>query len=160
MALKAMKVAKRHSAVKNVHKAKSDVIKAKAHKVKQKPSQAQTEEMDFVIQEGHENEQEEKQYDEQEGDCHEDETTEKDKKNLSGKEYYHFGKSLPEAPMAVQEARSGKQKHLARAYANQKSIESLQREDIVMPKVIMVAKCGGTSAFEQALCLVNSNVRQ
>ena len=77
MALKAMKVAKRHSAVKNVHKAKSDVIKAKAHKVKQKPSQAQAKEMDFVIQEGHEKEQEEKQYDEQEGDCHEDETTEK-----------------------------------------------------------------------------------
>ena len=160
MALKAMKVAKRHGAVKNVHKAKSDFIKAKAHKVKQKPSQAQTEEMDFVSQEGHENEQEEKQFDEQEGNCHEDETTEKGKTSLSGKEYYQFGKSLPEAPMAVQEARSGKQKHLARAYANQKSIESLQREDIVMPKVIMVAKCGGTSAFEQALCLVNSNIRQ
>ena len=62
--------------------------------------------------------------------------------------------------MAVQEARSGKQKQLARAYANQKSIESLQREDIVMPKVIIVAKCGGASAFEQALCLVNSNIRQ
>ena len=65
MALKAMKVAKRHSAVKNVHKAKSDVIKAKAHKVKQKPSQAQAEDMDFVIQEGHEKEQEGKQYKQQ-----------------------------------------------------------------------------------------------
>ena len=60
--------------------------------------------------------------------------------------------------MAVQEARSGKQKQLARAYANQKSTESLQREDIIVPKVIMVAKCGGKSAFEQAACLVNSNV--
>ena len=112
MALKAMKVAKRHSAVKNVHKAKSDVIKAKAHKVKQKPSQAQTEEMDFVSQEGHENEQEEKQFDEQEGNCHEDETSEKGKTSLFGKEYYQFGKSLPEAPMAAQEARSWEQKHL------------------------------------------------
>ena len=54
------------------------------------------------------------------------------------------------------------------AYASQKwdhklfkSIESLQqerskaREDIVMPKVIMVAKCGGKAPFEQAICLVN-----
>ena len=68
MALKAMKVAKRHSAVKSVHKATSDVIKAKAHKVKQTPSQAHAEDMRFVIQEGHEKEQEEKQHDEQEGE--------------------------------------------------------------------------------------------
>ena len=90
-----------------------------------------------------------------------------------------FGK-MPEAPKAVQEQvqkikdqphRSGKQKQLAemaKAYASQKwdhklfkSIESLQqerskaREDIVMPKVIMVAKCGGKAPFEQATCLVN-----
>ena len=102
---------------------------------------------------------------------------------MSGKQYYHFWKSLPEAPRAVQEAvlkvkdrpkRSGKQKQLAdvsRAYANQKwghklfkSIESLQqerpnaREDIVMPKVIMVAKSGGKRASEQATCFVISNV--
>ena len=40
MALKAMKVAKRHSAVKKVHKAKSEVMtknKAKAHKINKKP---------------------------------------------------------------------------------------------------------------------------
>ena len=42
-----------------------------------------------------------------------------------------------------------------------KGIESVQqerskaREDTVMPKVIMVAKCRGKSAFEQATCLVN-----
>ena len=42
-----------------------------------------------------------------------------------------------------------------------KSIESLQqersnaKEDAVMPKVIMVAKCGGRDPFEQATCLVN-----
>ena len=67
--------------------------------------------------------------------------------------------------------RSGKRKELAemaKAYASQKwghklfkPMESMQqerpkaREDIVKPKVIMVAKCGGKAPFEQATCLVN-----
>ena len=116
------------------------------------------------------------------GECQEDkdETAEKDKTQVGQKEYYRFWKKLPEAPKAVQEQmqkikdqphRSGKQKQLAemaKAYACQKwdhklfkPIESLQqerskaREDIVMPKVIMVAKCGGKAPFEQATCLVN-----
>ena len=149
MVLKAMKIAKRQSAVKKVDTAKSDVMqknKANSHKLKQRPD-----EMDFVSQEEHEKEQQE----EEEGECQEDD--EKDRAKVSGKEY-SFPKSLPEAPMAVQEARSGKEKQLPRAYANQKSVESLQRKDIVTPKVVMVAKCGGKSAFEQAACLVNSNV--
>ena len=153
MVLKAMKIAKRQSAVKKVDTAKSEVMqknKAKAHKVKQRP-----EKMDVVTQEEHEKEQEEKQQEEEEGECQEDD--EKDRTKVSGKEY-NFPKSLPEAPMAVQEARSGKEKQLPRAYANQKSVESLQRKDIVTPKVVMVAKCGGKSAFEQAACLVNLNV--
>ena len=65
MVLKAMKVAKRRSAVKQVHTAMSEVMqknKANARKVKQRP-----EEMDFVIQEEHEKEQEEKQQEEVDG---------------------------------------------------------------------------------------------
>jgi len=65
MVLKAMKVAKRHSAAKKVHTAKSEVMqknKAKAHKVKQRP-----EKMDVVTQEEHEKEQEEKHQEEEEG---------------------------------------------------------------------------------------------
>ena len=65
MVLKAMKIAKRQSAVKKVDTAKSDVMqknKAKAHKVKQRP-----EKMDAVTQEEHEKEQEEKQQEEEEG---------------------------------------------------------------------------------------------
>ena len=106
-------------------------------------------------EEADEKEQEDKQQEEGDGECQEDD--EKDRTKVSGKEY-NFPKSLPEAPMAVQEARSGKEKQLPRAYANQKSVESLQRKNIVTPKVVMVAKCGGKSAFDQALCLVNLNV--
>ena len=124
--------------------------RATAHKVKQRP-----EETGFAIQEEHEKEQEEKQQEEEEGECQEDD--EKDRTKVFGKEYI-FPKSLPEAPMAVQEARSGKERQLPRAYANQKSVESLQRKDIVAPKVVMVANCGGKRAFEQAACLVNLNV--
>ena len=57
---------------------------------------------------------------------------------------------------------------MAKAYAMQKCghklFKSLQqerskaKEDIVMAKVIMVAKKVGKSASEQAPCLVNSNV--
>ena len=63
--VKAMKVAKRHSAVKKVDTAKSEVMqknKAKAHNVKQRP-----EKMDVATQEEHEKEQEEKQQEEEEG---------------------------------------------------------------------------------------------
>ena len=89
------------------------------------------------------------------GECQEDETIEKDKTKVSGKEYYHFWKSLPEAPRAVQEAvqkvkrhpkRVGKQKqvaYMAKAYVKQKwdhkLFKSIQqerpqaREGIVMP---------------------------
>ena len=161
--------------------------KAKIHNIyKKKASQAQTEDsclqkMDDVTKE----EQPEEQQEEQEGECQEDndETTEKDNTQMRQMEYYHFWKKLPEAPKAVQDEvykikdqphRSGKRKTLAemaKAYASQqwdhklfKSMESLQherskaREDIVMPKVIMEAKRGGKSAFEQAVCLANSNV--
>ena len=186
MAPKAMKDAKRYSAVQSVHKAKSEVLqksKAKIHKVHKNPSQARTtdsclQKMDDVIKE----DQPEEQQEEQEGECQEDndETTEKDNTQMRQKEYYHFWKKLPEAPKAVQDEvhkikdqphRSGKRKTLAemaKAYASQqwdhklfKSMESLQqerskaREDIVMPKVIMVVKCGGKAPFEQATCLVN-----
>ena len=139
-------------------------------------------EMGDVIEEDQEEEQHEEQQHEQEGECqeHEDETAEKDKSKVSGKGILPLLEKMPEAPKAVQEQvqkikdqphRSGKQKQLAemaKAYASQKwdhklfkSIESLQqerskaREDIVMPKVIMVAKCGGKAPFEQATCLVN-----
>ena len=105
---------------------------------------------------------------------------ERTRPNSTKREYCRFWKSLPEAPKAVQDQarnikdqphRSGKRKTLAemaKAYASQqwdhklfKSMESLQqerskaREDIVMPKVIMVAKCGGKAPFEQAACLAN-----
>ena len=139
-------------------------------------------EMDDVIQEDQEEEQQEEQQEEQEGECQEDEdeAARKDTPQIDQKEYCRFWKKLPEAPKAVQEAvqkvkdqphRSGKQKQLAqmaKAYASQKwdhklfnSIQSLHqerpqaRQDIVMPKVIMVAKCGGRCAFEQATCLLN-----
>ena len=71
---------------------------------------------------------------------------------------------------AVKKAK-GQPKRLAdmgKAYAKQKwgqnlfkSIKSLQQEkaqargDIVMPEVIMVAKCRGKAAAEEAACLVN-----
>ena len=70
--------------------------KAKVHKVQKKPSQAQTQEsfseMGDVIEEDQEEEQHEEQQPEQEGECqeHEDETAEKDKSKVSGKEYYRF----------------------------------------------------------------------
>ena len=114
------------------------------------------------------------------GECQQDETTEKDKTKITQKEFYHFWKSLPEAPRAVQEAvqkvkdlptRSAKRKVLAAmasAYAMQKwgheIFKSLQqgwpkvREGMVMPKVIMLAKRCGKSAFEQAPCLLNPNL--
>ena len=135
------------------------------HKVKKKPSKAQakdsrSQEMDDVIQEEQEKEQEEEQQEEQEGECQEDkdETAEKDKTKVSGKEYYHFGKSLPEAPRAVQEAmqkvkgqpkRVGKQKQvadMAKAYVKQKwdhklfkSIDPLQpeRSQVLKPKELV-----------------------
>jgi hypothetical protein len=153
MVLKAMKVAKRQSAVKKVGTAKSEVMqknKAKAHKVKQRP-----EEMDVVTQEEHEKEQEEKQQEEEEGECQEDD--EKDRTKVSGKEY-NFPTSLPEAPMAVQEARSGKEKQLPRAYANQKSVESLQRKDIVTPRSSWWPSVVAKVPLNQAACLVNLNV--
>jgi hypothetical protein len=187
---KAIKDGRRQSAVKKAHMAKFKGTRkeeAKVHKVSKTPSQAQAEslsleEMDDVTQEGQEKEHEEEQQEEQEGECQEDEseTVEKDETNLSQRQHYHFGKSLPEAPRVVQEAvqkvrgqpkRSGKQKQLAdmaRAYAMQKwdhkLFKSLQqerpnaKEDIAMPKVIMVAKKVGKSASEQAPCLVNSSI--
>ena len=188
MAPKAIKDGRRQSAVKKVHMAKfkgTHKDEAKVHKVNKTPSQAQAEnlsleEMDGVTQEGQEKEHEEEQQEEQEGECQQDETTEKDKTKVSGKERCHFWKSLPEAPMAVQEVvqelmdlptRSAVRKVLAAmasAYAMQKwdhkIFKSLQqewpkvREDKVMPKVIMLAKRCGKSAFEQAPCLLNPNL--
>ena len=182
MALKAMQVAKRHSAVKTVREAKPKATqkqRAKVHKVKKKPSQAQASpSQETDVQEA----QEDEQHEERQGECQEDEdeSIEKGKAQICAKVYYHFWKSLPEAPRAVQEAvqkvkdqpaRSGKQKQLAdmaKAYAMQKwdhtLFKSLQeerskaKEDTVMAKVIMVAKKVGKSASEQAPCLVNSNV--
>ena len=181
MAPKAMKHAKRPSAMKKAHKpAKSKAMqkqRAKAHKVKKKPSQAQASPSQDMDVQG---EQEEEQQEEQEAERQEDETTEKGKTKVCAKVYYHFWKSLPEAPRAVQEAvrkvkdkppRSGKQKQLGdmvRAFAMQKwdhtFFKSLQqerpkaRDNAVMPKVIMVAKKAGNRASKQAPCLVNSNV--
>ena len=184
MAPKAIKDGRRQRAVKKAHMAKFK-DEAKVHKVNKTPSQAQAEnlslqEMDDVTQEGQEKEHEEEQLEEQEGECQQDETTEKDKTKVSGKERCHFWKSLPEAPMAVQEVvqermdlptRSFVRKVLAAmasAYAMQKwdhkIFKSLQqewpkvREDKVMPKVIMLAKRCGKSAFEQAPCLRSPNL--
>ena len=188
MAPKAIKDGRRQSAVKKGHMAKFKGTRkdeAKVHKVNKTPSQAHAEnlslqEMDDVTQEGQEKEHEEEQQEEQEGECQQDETTEKDKTKVSGKERCHFWKSLPEAPMAVQEVvqelmdlptRSVVRKVLAAmasAYAMQKwdhkIFKSLQqewpkvREDKAMPKVIMLAKRCGKSAFEQAPCLLNPNL--
>ena len=177
-----MKVAKRHSTVKTVREAKAKATqkqRAKVHKVKKEPSQAQASpSQETDIQE----EQEEEQQEEQQGECQEDEdeTTDKGKAQVCAMVYYHFWKCLLEAPRPMQEAvqkvkdqpaRFGKEKQLtdmAKAYATQKwghkLFKSLQherskaKEDIVMPKVIMVAKKVGKSASEQAPCLVNSNV--
>jgi len=124
--------------------------KAKVHKVQKKPSQAQTLEsfleMGDVIEEDQEEEQHEEQQHEQEGECqeHEDETAEKDKSRVSGKEYYRFWKTTARGAQGYarkikdQPHRSGKQKQLAemaKAYASQKwdhklfkSIESLHPE--------------------------------
>ena len=114
MAPKAMKDAKRPSAMKKVHKpAKSKAMqknKANTRKVQEKPAQAQTpdscSEMDDVIEENQKEEQQEKQQEEQEGDCQkdDDETADKDETNIGHKEYYRFGKSLPEASKAVQKS--------------------------------------------------------
>ena len=182
MAPNAIKDGRRQSAVKKVHLAKlkgTHKDEAKVHKVNKKLLQAQaedscSEEVDHVIQDGHEKEHEEEQQEEQEGECQQHETAEKDKTKVSGKPYNHFCKSLPEAPRAVQVAVKkvkGQPKRLAdmaKAYAKQrwghklfKSIESLHQEkaqargDVVMPEVIMVARCRGQAAFEEAACLVN-----
>ena len=183
MARKAMKDAKRQSARNILHKAKFKAMqKSKAKVVNKKLLQAQaedscSEEVDHVIQDGQEKEHEEEQQEEQEGECQQHETAEKDETKVSGKPYNHFWKSLPEAPRAVQVAVKkvkGQPKRLAdmaKAYAKQrwdhklfKSIETLQQEkaqargDIVMPEVIMVAKCRGKAAAEEAACLVNRSV--
>ena len=68
----------------------------------------------------------EEQPEEQEGECQQDETTEKDKTKVTQQEFYHFWKSLPEAPRAVQVAVNkvkGQPKRLAdmaKAYAKQR----------------------------------------
>ena len=78
---------------------------------------------------------------------------------------------MPEAPRAVQVAvkkvkdQPKKLADMAKAYAKQrrdhklfKSIGSLHQEkaqargDVVMPEVIMVARCRGQAAFEEAAC--------
>ena len=169
-----------------MHKAKFKAMqKSKAKVVNKKLLQAQaedscSEEVGHVIQDGQEKEHEEEQQEEQEGECQQHETAEKDKTTVSGKEYVHFWKSLPEAPRAVQEAvqkvkdlptRSAKRKLLAAmasAYAMQKRghkvFKSLQqewpkaKENVVMPKIIMLANRCGKSAFEQAPCLPNHNL--
>ena len=185
---RAMIDAKLPSAMKKVHKpAKSKAMqknKATVHKVHKKPAQTQAQdscpEMDDVIEEGQEKEHEEAQQEDQEGECQQDESAEKDEANVPQKEFYHFWKSLPEAPRAVQEAvqkvkdlptRSAKRKVLAAmasAYAMQKRghkvFKSLQqewpkaKENVVMPKIIMLANRCGKSAFEQAPCLPNHNL--
>ena len=94
------------TAMKKVHKPAKAMQKnkAKVHKVQKKPSQAQTQEsfseMGDVIEEDQEEEQHEEQQHEQEGECqeHEDETAEKDKSKVSGKEYYRFWKKCPRRP--------------------------------------------------------------
>ena len=180
----AMKTAHRSkSKTRQNHQAKVHQVTKKPSQAQAKGSRSQA--MGDAIQEEQEKGQEEAQQEEHEGECHEDEdeTAEKDKTKVSGKEYHHFLEPLSEAPRAVQEAvqkvkgqpkRVGKPKQvadMAKAYVKQKrdhklfkSIEPLEqerpqaREDVVMPKVIMEAKRGGKSAFEQAICLANSNV--
>ena len=161
------------------HKANTRKVQKKPA---QAQTQDSCSDMDDVIEENQEEEQQEEQQEEQEGDCQkdEDETADKEETKIDHKECYRLGESLPEAPRAVQKTvhklkdhakRSGKEKQFvdkAIALAMQKwghklfkSIDSLQQgrcqaqEDIVMPKVIMVAKCGGRAPFEQATCLVN-----